>query len=118
MANKYLLTYLLTYPSLKISQIKELPKGDFLIIGDSMKDALILQSENKMEVALGQTVKVSLPKAFQTNMNQTKILAVKGVTIDITDSEFKEFFVLNKINSAKAERLKSKKTVGCYQYFD
>ena len=97
------------HPSLKISQIKELPKGDFLIIGDSMQDVLILQSKTKMKAALGQTVKVSLPKAFQTSKNQTKSLAVKEVPTDITDSEFKEFLDLNKINFAKAECLKSKK---------
>ena len=77
--------------------------------GDSMQDVLILQSETKMKVALGQTVKVSLPKAFQTTKIQTKSLAVKGVPSDITDSEFTEFLDLNKINVAKAERLKSKK---------
>ena len=97
------------HPGLKVSQIKELPKGDVLIIGDSMQDVLILQSENKMNAALGQNVKVSLPKAFQTNKQQTKTLAVKGVPSDISDSEFKEFLGLNKINFAKAERLKSKK---------
>ena len=97
------------HPDLKVSQIKELPKGDFLIIGDSMQDVLILQSENKMKAALGQNVKVSLPKAFQTNKQQVKSLAVKGVPSDISNSEFKEFLGLNKINFAEAERLKSKK---------
>ena len=53
-------------PSLKISQIKELSKGDFLIIGNSVQDIIILQSESKMKTALGKNVKVSLPKAFQT----------------------------------------------------
>ena len=97
------------HPGLKVSQSKELPKGDFLIFGDSIQDVLILQSENKMKAALGQNVKVSLPKAFQTNKQQTKSLAVKGVPSDISDSEFKEFLGLNKIKFAKAERLKSKK---------
>ena len=96
-------------PGLKVSQIKELPRGDFLIIGDSMKDVLILQSENKMKAALGQNVKVSLPKAFQTNKQQAKSLAVNGVPSDISDSEFKEFLGLNKINLAKVERLKNQK---------
>ena len=62
-----------------------------------------------MKASLGQNVKVSLPKAFQTNKQQTKSLAVKGVPTDISDSEFKEFIDLNKITYAKAERLKSKK---------
>ena len=69
----------------------------------------ILQSETKIKAALGKNVKVSLPKAFQTNKAQTKSLAVKGVPTDVTDKEFQEFLDLNKINYAKAERLKSKK---------
>ena len=74
------------HPSLKISQIKELLKGDFLIIEDSVQDIIILQSESKTKAALGQNVKVRLPKAFQTKKAQTKNLAVKGVPTDITDS--------------------------------
>ena len=45
------------HPSLKISQIKELPKGDFLIIGDSVQDVTTLQSESKMKAALGKKCK-------------------------------------------------------------
>ena len=96
------------HPSLKVSQVKELPKGDLLIIGDSMQDVIILQSENKMKAALGKNVKVSLLKAYQTSKTQTKILAIKEVPADITENEFKEFLDLNKINYAKHERLKSK----------
>ena len=94
------------HPILKVSQIKELPKCDFLVIGDSVQDVTILQSESKMKVALAKNVKVSLPKTFQTNKTQTKSLAIKGVPTDITDIEFLD---LNKISYAKAERLKSKK---------
>ena len=92
-------------PSLKISQIKELPKGDFVVIGDSVQDVIILQSEFKMKAALGKNVKVSLPEAFQTNKVQTKSLAIKGVPTDITDTEFLEFLDLNKICYAWAECL-------------
>ena len=67
------------HPSLKVSNVKELPKGDFLIIGDSIQDVIILQNETKMKAALGQKVKISLPKAFQINKAQNKPLAVKGV---------------------------------------
>ena len=74
-----------------------------------MQDVTVLQSENKMKAALGKNVKVSLPKAYQTSKSQNKILAIKGVPTDITENEFKEFLDLNKINYAKAERLKSKK---------
>ena len=97
------------HPVLKVSSIKALPKGDFVIVGDSLQDVIILQSETKMKAALGQKVKISLPKAFQTNKVSTKRLAVKGVPTDITEEEFKEFFDLNKISYAKAGRLKSKK---------
>ena len=97
------------HPSLRINRIKELPKGDFLIIGDSVQDMIILQSESKMKAALGQKVKVSLPKTFQINEAHTKILVVKGVPTDITESEFKEFLDINKISYAKAEELKSQK---------
>ena len=37
------------HPSLKISQIKELPKGDFVVIGDSLQYVIILKSESKMK---------------------------------------------------------------------
>ena len=97
------------HPSLKVSEIKELPNGDFLVIGDSIQDIIILQRETKMKAVLGKNVKVSLPKAFQTNKTQSKSLAIKGVPTDITDKEFLEFLDLNKINYAKAERLRSKK---------
>ena len=52
------------HPSFKISQIKELPKSDFVVIGDSLQYVIILQSESKMKAALGENVVVSLPKAF------------------------------------------------------
>ena len=74
-----------------------------------MQDVCILQSETKMKAALGKNIKVSLPKAFQTNKTQNKSLAIKGVPTKIMDEEFREFLDLNKINYAKADRLKSKK---------
>ena len=94
---------------LKISQINELPKGDFLVIGDSVQDVIILQSESKMKAALGKNVKVSLPNTFQINKVQTKSLSIKGVPTNIMDTEFLEFLDLNKISYDKVERLKSKK---------
>ena len=72
----------------------------------SMQDVIILQNGTKMKAALGQKVKkvkISLPKAFQTSKAQNKHLVVKGVPTDITETEFKEFLDLNKINYAKAE---------------
>ena len=61
------------HPSLKISRIKELPKGDFIAVGDSMQDVIILQNESKMKAALGKNVKISVPKAFQTSKEQKKV---------------------------------------------
>ena len=106
------------HPCLKVSNVKELPKGDFLLIGDSIQDVAILQNESKMKAALGQKVKVSLPKAYKTNKVPNKRLAVKGVPTDITEAEFKEFLDLNQISYAKAERLKVKKTAGSFPFFN
>ena len=105
------------HPSLKVSQIKELPKGDYLVIGDSVQDVAILQSKTKMKAALDKNVKVSLPKAFQTVKSQTKSLAIIGLPTDITDKEFQEFLDLNKINYTKAKRIKSKKDGGVLPIF-
>ena len=97
------------HPSLRISKVKALQKGDLLVVGDSPRDAVILQSELKMKAALGKNVRVSLPKAYQITKQQNKCLVVKGVPTDLTDVEFKEFLDLNKISYAKAERYKSKR---------
>ena len=61
-----------------------------------------------MKPCLGQKVKISLPKAYQT-AKPKKSLVVKGVSAEVTEQEFKEFLDLNKINYAWAERLNSKK---------
>ena len=97
------------HPSLRISKVKALQKGDLLVVGDSPQDAVILQSESKMKAALGKNVRVSLPKAYQITKQQNKCLVVKGVPTDLTEEDFKEFLDLNKISYAKAERYKSKK---------
>ena len=97
------------HPSLKISQVKKLTKGDLPVVGDSVQDVVILQSESKMKAALGENRKISLPEACQINQKQNKCLAINGVPTDITEAKFQEFLDLNKISYAKAERLKSKK---------
>ena len=66
------------HPSLNISQIKELTKGGLLVVGNSPQDAVILQNESKMKAALGNNVRISLPKAYQLSQKQNKCLAVKG----------------------------------------
>ena len=61
-----------------------------------MQDIIILQSETKMKAALVKNVKVSLPKAYQTNRTQNESLAVKEVPTDLTDDEFRELLILTK----------------------
>ena len=61
-----------------------------------------------MKACLGQKVKISLPKAYQTT-NPKKSPVAKVVPAEITEQEFKEFLDLNKINYAKAEKLTIKK---------
>ena len=62
------------HPSLKISKVKALQKRDLLVVGDSLQDAIILQSESKMKAALGKNVRVSLPKAYQITKQKTSVL--------------------------------------------
>ena len=62
------------HPSLRINHIKELPKGDFLIIGDSVQDMIILQSESKMKAAPGQKAKVSPLKPSKLTKHIQKVL--------------------------------------------
>ena len=97
------------HPSLKISKVKALQKGDLLVVGDSPKDPIVLQSESKMKATLGKNIKVSLPEAYQIAKQKNKCLVVKGVLTDLTDEDFKEFLDLNKISYGKAECYKSKK---------
>ena len=61
-----------------------------------------------MKASIGQTVKISLPKAYQMK-EKNKILVVKGVPTEFTDDEFKEILDSNKIHYAKAERMKSRR---------
>ena len=61
-----------------------------------------------MKACLGQNVKISVPKAYQSSQPR-KSLVIKGVPAEVSEQEFKEFLDLNKINYGKAERLISKK---------
>ena len=62
------------HPSLKVSNVKELPKGDFLIIRDSIQDVIILQNESKIKAASGQKSKLVYLKPTKQIKYQTKIL--------------------------------------------
>ena len=93
---------------IKVSKVLEKKNHSFLIIGDTPRDVAILQSETKMKACLGQNLKISLPKAYQSTQPKTT-LVVKGVPAEVSEQEFKDFLDLNKINYAKAERLISRK---------
>ena len=54
------------YPNIKVSKVLERKNNIFLIIGDTARDVGILRSESKMKACLGQKVKISLLKAYQT----------------------------------------------------
>ena len=83
------------HPELRVSRVKDLPnKG---IIGNTPRDVLTLQSENKMKACLGQNLEISLPKAYQIN-EKSKTLVVKGVPTEFTNDEFKEILGYNKIS--------------------
>ena len=99
------------------------PSGEnFPVCGLSFtpQDVSILQSDNNMKACLGQNVSASLPKAYQfyqTAKTVSKTLVVKGVPTEVSEKDFKEFLDLNKIISAKAERLTSKKDGRVLQMF-
>ena len=108
LSNKVKLMSELKQFQFKVSKVLEKKNNSFLIIRDTPRDVAILQSETKMKACLGQNVKISLPKAYQSSQ-PTKVLVIKGVPAEVSEQEFKEFLDLNKINYAKAERLISKK---------
>ena len=96
------------HPELRVSRVKDLPKQGFLIVGNTPRDVIILQSETKMKACLGKNFKISLPRAYQ-NKGKSKTLVVKGVPIEFTNDEFKQVLDHNKIKHAKAERMQSKR---------
>ena len=66
------------HPELRVSRVKDLPKQGFLIVGNTPRDVVILQSETKMKACLGKNLKISLPRAYQSK-DKSKTLVVKGV---------------------------------------
>ena len=96
------------HSELRVSRVKDLPNQSFLIVGNTPRDVVILQSESKMKACLGKNLKISLPRAYQ-NQTKSKTLVVKGVPTEFTDEEFKQVLDHTKINYAKAERMQSKR---------
>ena len=96
------------HPELRVSRVKDLPNQGFLIIGNTPRDVLTSQSENKMKACLRKNLKISLPKAYQIK-EKSKTLVVKGVPTEFTNDEFKQILDHNKIKLAKAERMKSRR---------
>ena len=104
------------HPELRVSRVKDLPNKGFLIIGNTLRDVLTLQSENKMKACLDQNLKISPPKAYQIK-EKSKTLVVKGVPTEFTNGEFKQILDHNKIQHAKAERMKSRRDGRSLQMF-
>ena len=67
------------HPSLRVSKVQELRNNGFVVIGDTPRDAAILQSGNKMKACLRQNVSARLTRAYQTAKTASKTLVVKGV---------------------------------------
>ena len=84
------------HPELRVSRVKDLPNQSFLIVGNTPRDVVILQSENKMKACLGKNLKITLPRAYQ-NQTKSKTLVVKGVPAEFTVEEFKQILDHNKI---------------------
>ena len=104
------------HPELRVSRVKDLPNKGFLIIGNTPRDVLTLQSEKKMKACLGKNLKISLPKAYQIK-EKSKTLVVKGVPTEFTNDEFKQILDYNKIKHAKAEQMKSRRDGRSLQMF-
>ena len=47
-------------------------------------------NQNKTRVALGQDVKLSVPKACQIDKGKPESLTVKGVSAEVTGEDFKD----------------------------
>ena len=64
-----------------------------------------------MKQVFGPKVKVSLPKSYHSaDASESEFLVFKGVSINVTINDFKELLDFNKINHAKAEGMKSKRS--------
>ena len=69
-----------------------------------------------MKACLGQNLKISLPKAYQIK-EKSKTLVVKEAPTEFTNDELKEILDYNKIQHAKAERMKSRRDGRSLQMF-
>ena len=60
-----------------------------------------------MKQVFGPKVKVSMPTSYHSeDASKSKFLVYKGVSNNITIKDFKELLDFNKINNARAERMK------------
>ena len=87
------------HPELRVSRVKDLPNKGFLIIGNTRRDVLTLQSEKKMKACQAKNFKISLPKAYQIK-EKSKTLVVKGVPTEFTNDEFKQILDHGKMKHA------------------
>ena len=100
------------YPDIKASQVLERKNNSFMIIGDTPQDIGILQSKSKskMKACLGQKVKISLPKAYQT-AKPKKSLIVKGVLAKLPNKSLKNSLTLTKSTMPRLKDLPVKRMV-------
>ena len=101
---------------LRVYRVKDLSNKGFLIIRTTPGDILTLQRKRKMKACLGQNVKITLAKAYQLK-EKSSTLVVKGVPTAFTDDQFKQILDYNKIQHAKAERMKRRRDGRSLQMF-
>ena len=58
------------HPSFNCTRVKLFKNGNILIVGDTPMDFAILQNESKMKAASDPDVKVSLPRAFHSEVTK------------------------------------------------
>ena len=102
---------------IKISKVLEKKNNSFLIIGDTPRDVAILQSENKMKACLGQNVKISLPKAYQTSQPK-KSLVIKGVLLKFRSKNLKNSWTTTKLTMPRLNDSSVKQMVESSKFFN
>ena len=65
------------HPLLKVSSIKELPKGDFIVFGHSVQNMIILQNESKLRQLQAKKYRLVFLKSSKQVKLKTNVLRLK-----------------------------------------
>ena len=84
------------HPELRVSRVKDLPNQSFLIVGNTPRDVVILQSETKMKACLGKNLKVQLhsknklssnERARKMQKNEPSLTPMRQMVLEISHSK-------------------------------